>query len=303
MAVPLRILILFFGVLLCSTAVIFIKLSTTPPLLLASLRTLGAALILLPLYFHATRLDVSYAAHLRRLQRAILPGLMLGAHFASWVVGARMTPAANSSLIVNMVPIIMPLLVFAYTRERVTRAELLGTAIALAGMALLIRQDFHFGIDSFIGDIICFISMLFYAWYLAMARVRRTQEPIWAYVVPVYTVAALATLLCAVPGLVSRPPAINPRELLWIAGLIVLPTVGGHSILNFSMRVMRSQTVTLVSLIQVGFVALLAWPVLGELPRSSFYPAVGMIVIGAAIVIRNEHTNAVRGDSQRPRER
>ena len=42
-------------------------------------------------------------------------------------------PAANATLIVNFVPVAMPFLLYFQLRERISRAEAGGTAIAFAG--------------------------------------------------------------------------------------------------------------------------------------------------------------------------
>jgi drug/metabolite transporter (DMT)-like permease len=129
--------------------------------------------------------------------------------------------------------------------------------------------------------------MLFFAAYLALAQRSRTAQSIWVYVVPLYAVAGLSALLLALP--IANPfHTYAPREIALIAGLVLIPTVGGHSSLNISMSRMRGQTVALVNLTQVGFAALLAVPILRETPAALFYPALALIVAGAAIVIYGE---------------
>ena len=100
---------MFLGVFACSTSVILIKKSALDPALLSALRLLLAAFLLSPLFLHAR------AQHRERWQprdalKSVLPALALAAHFISWVSGARATLAANASLIVNMVPLVIAVL-------------------------------------------------------------------------------------------------------------------------------------------------------------------------------------------------
>jgi len=61
-------------------------------------------------------------------------------------IGARLTPAANSTLIINMLPIITPFLFYAILREFINRAEIYGTILSLAGLVVLGVTDYR--IDS-----------------------------------------------------------------------------------------------------------------------------------------------------------
>ena len=125
-------IVLIFGVLCCSTAVIMIKQSTDamPPVLLAAGRQLLAAVLLAGLFWRDARRHRGTLTG-RHLRRCILPGVLLGLHFITWIIGARLTLAANSSLIVNMVPVVMPFLLLVLMGESLNRGELLGTALAV----------------------------------------------------------------------------------------------------------------------------------------------------------------------------
>ena len=129
--------VLLCGIVAASTAVIFIKLCTVNPVLLASYRLLAATIFLFPLFlrdWHRHR-----EAYTRRdFLLSILPGIVLALHFITWITGARMTPSANASLIVCLVPLATPFLLALLVSERLTRNELLATAIALLGVSWLV---------------------------------------------------------------------------------------------------------------------------------------------------------------------
>lgn len=284
-------LLLLLGVFACATSVIWIKLSGLHPVLLASLRCLLAAVVLAPLWRaelrrHGARLDLA------ELRPALLPGLMLGIHFITWIIGARRTPAANSSLIVNMVPLVMPLFLYAWAREILSRREILGTAIAMLGVLIMTAQDLRLEPAWFAGDAICFISMLFFCVYLVLRRRQGAAAPgLFRYVVPLYAFAGLVALLAWLPtGLrvAAGPGALGDsgRELLWLVGLALVPTVIGHTILNHALTVFRGQVVALANLSQIAFAGLLAWAFLGEVPAGGFAVAVALVLMGAFLALR-----------------
>jgi drug/metabolite transporter (DMT)-like permease len=276
--------LLVLGVYACSTAVIMIKASRIDPVLLSAYRLLVAAAALSPLMVRARRRHPGTDAW-ADLRRAVVPGALLGLHFVTWIVGARMTLSANASLIVNLVPVALPFLAFLAAHERLTRGELAGTAVALAGALLLGASDFHLSRRTFWGDVICFGSMLFFALYLAFARRNRGVPDLWLYLVPLY---ALAGVLCLALALATgrRPGPYSLREWTLVLGLGIVPTVIGHSILNHAMRRLRAQAVSIVNLGQFVFAGAMAFALFREAPTPAFYVASLLLVGGAVVAIR-----------------
>lgn len=282
-----RILLLILGVWACSTAVIFIKQSHLPPVLLAGLRQLVAAVVLAPLFWREQR---RHRYPLRRLTATILPGIVLGIHFISWIIGARLAAAANASLIVNLVPVSMPFFLFAMFRERPTGGEWCGTAVAMVGMLLLSGADFSLDRHYFRGDLVCFGSMLFFCFYLALGRRNRDVPSLWLYVVPLYAVGGL---FCTVMSLFWGNPiqAYPVRELWLLLALGVIPTVIGHSILNVSMHRLPGQLVSIINMGQFIFAGIMAYFLFREVPSRMFYLASIMLVVGSAIALRSHRFN------------
>lgn len=284
----LNMLILIFGVFCCSTAVIFIKAGSVDTVLLAALRLIIAAVILAPLFIRDLRRQTNTTLS-GCLRRSMIPGILLAVHFISWIAASRMTPAANASLIVNLVPVALPVMLFILLRERLSRREIYGTIMALSGMALLTASDFKLNREYFLGDLLCLGSMLFFALYLAWARRHQGSDGPWLYIVPLYAIAGLLSLAilpaAAALGISDPLRPLSLHDLLMILGLAVLPTVFGHSILNISMKRIRGQVVSIVNMGQFIFAAILAYFLLDEIPAASFLPASIMIVLGSALAV------------------
>jgi drug/metabolite transporter (DMT)-like permease len=280
-----RLAVLVLGVYACSTAVIMIKMSELHFAQLSAYRLLVAAVLLTPLWIRGR------LAHGGRdagavLGKTVLPGILLGIHFITWVVGARITLAANASLIVNMVPVAMPFLTYLLSREVINRGEVFGTLLAMAGVFFLGAADLHISLKTFAGDVICLVSMFFFAGYLALGRDSRKVADIWLFVVPLYWVAGLfclAVSLCRV----SPIQAYSMREVLLILGLGIIPTVVGHSSLLYCMRHLRPQLVAIGTLGQFVFAGIMAYFFFAEVPGWTFYLASTLLVTGAIVAIRS----------------
>ncbi len=278
-----RYLLLFLGVFACSTSVVFIRMSATDPLVLTALRLVIAVVFLAPvLLLELRRHGKAFTRdHLRRTR---LPALVLALHLVSWTVGARMTVAAQSTLIVNLVPIALPFFLYGLAGERLNGAEVAGTVLAIVGLVALSVRDALAGGGSPAGNAVCFLSMLLFALYLALGRRNRDFPSVWLYVIPVYGQAALICLAAAIPGLRTFS-AGSAREWALMAGLAAVPTVCGHSLLNSAMRRIRGQIVSLCNLGQFVFAGVMGYFLFHEEPRAIFYATSAVIVAGVALVV------------------
>jgi len=283
-----RVALLLVGVWACAAAIIFIRLSSTPPITLTGLRLLLAAGVLSPLLIRDLRAHPGQLGW-PNIRATMLAGLAMGGHFTSWIIGARMAVPTNASLIVNMIPMVMPLFLLAMVRERITRRELLGTLLAMAGVFVLGAWDFHVSAEHFTGDVICFASMLIFCFYLTLGRKNRHFATIWLYVVPLYFFGGLVFLIVGAVveiGICGRTVAWGLREVLLIAALVIIPTIIGHSILNYSVKHVRGQVVGIINLFQFVFVGVMAYLVWGSVPVWTIIPAAALVLAGAIVVLR-----------------
>ena len=281
----LHLAVLLFGAFACSTAVIFIKLSTVPAVTLSALRCLVAVAILAPLFWRDWRRHRATFGR-RELLASVVPGLLLGLHFIAWIVGARLTSSVNASLIVNLIPIVMPFILFLLVRERLTRWELAATVVTLVGLGVLSVADFRLSRDYLVGDLICLVSMVLAALYLALGRRNRALPSLWLYVVPLYLVAGV---FCLGVAFACEEQPLRPypgSEWLWILALGVIPTVLGHTCLNYAMKHLRGQVVSLVNMSQFVFAGILAYFCFREIPDRSFYAASLFLIAGSAMAAR-----------------
>lgn len=276
-------LILVTGVCCSAISFVFIRESTEPPVMLAAYRVLLAGLLLLPVYFRDSK---RYGAQPFAViwKRSWLPGLVLGVHFIAWVVGARMTTGANATLIVSMMPIIMPILMFTMFQERIRPREIIATIIAITGVLLLGFNDFTIDRRHFNGDLICLVSMILFALYLSLARSNRAIPSVWLYIVPVYLIAGISTLLVAL--FFSSPiHAYTPYNALNIIAVALVSTVIGHSALNYGMQRLRGQTVTVINMGGFIVAGIVGYFFYQEVPAPTFYMSSALLLLAMGLIV------------------
>jgi drug/metabolite transporter (DMT)-like permease len=280
---PLRLAILMFGVLCGSTAVLLIKAGDEHPMLVASYRLFVAALALTPFFLRELP---TYPGRYgwKQVSWVVLPAFMLAVHFISWVIGARMTQAANASMIVNLTPVAMPFFLMLFYHERIGRREVIGTLFTLTGLLTLTGANLRLSQETFLGDAVCFLSMLAFAMYLALGRKNGGRLGLWLYMVPLYWIAGLLCLICAL-FFVNPIKPYDVRNVLLILGLGVVPTVFGHTILNYSPKFFRGQVVSVANLSQPLFAGTAAFLLFDERPRPVFFLAAALMMTGIGIVL------------------
>lgn len=278
-----QIVLLAFGVLCGSTAVIMIKASDENPYLLAAYRLLITTFFILPLYLREKRIYL-HPYGVSQLRLSLLPGLLLGVHFIFWNMGVALSPVANASLIINTTPAVMPFFLWFFFRERVNRIELFGTFLALIGLFLLGFGRFELSTSDSRGQWLVFISMLFLAAYMALGRKNSGRLPLWLYMWPLYLTAGIFCLICAL-FFVNPIKSYSLTNILIFFGLAIIPTFGGHTLLNYSMKNFRGQVVSVANLGQIVFSAVLGFLILGEIPSSQFYLTAILILSGVIIIL------------------
>src|SRR5438093_462127 len=128
------------GVVAVSFSAIFIRLAHAPALAMAFWRNVLATALLAPLALARHRTEF------RRLSRnqvlvAAASGVLLAAHFATWIPSLRYTTVAASTVLVTAAPVFTAL-AGRWTGERAARGATAGIAVALAGAVVVSGGDF-----------------------------------------------------------------------------------------------------------------------------------------------------------------
>ncbi len=271
-------LTLSLAVLFVSFGAVLVRLAAAPALGVAFFRVAFATLMLAP--FAAGRARHSWPAlGGRRVLLLLAAGLALALHFATWIASLSYTSIASSVLLVNTAPLFTLVLSRLFLRERIARSVLLALPVALCGMALIALADWSGAPGSLRGNLLALAGAATVAAYQVIGRGLRDALPLSAYVLGVW--AAAATVLAAFALALGTPLAgYTPRTWLALLALALVPTIGGHGLVNKSLRSLPAPTVGLFLLGEPVGASVLAFLVFGDVP-GPWTLVGGVLVLGA----------------------
>jgi drug/metabolite transporter (DMT)-like permease len=271
-------LTLSVAVLFVSFGAILVRLAAAPPLAVSFYRVALASLLLLPFAGRDARRSWPALAPRRRLL-LVAAGLALALHFATWIARLSYTTVASSVLLVNTAPLFAIVLSRVFLHEKPTATVLVAIPVAFAGAALIAYGDWTGSPGSLFGNGLAVAGAVTVAVYQVVGRGLRDALPLNAYVLGVWATAALA--LAALARGFGVPLGGYPaRTWLLFLALAVVPTLGGHGLVNKSLRSLPAPTVGLFLLGEPVIASLLAWMLFRETP-GPWTLAGGAVVLAA----------------------
>jgi drug/metabolite transporter (DMT)-like permease len=271
-------LTLSLAVLFVSFGAILVRLAEAPPLAVSFYRVAIASLVLLPFAQRDARRSWP-ALDARHRTLLLASGLALALHFATWIASLSYTTVASSVLLVNTAPLFAIVLSRVFLHEKPPLVVQVAIAIAFAGAALIAFGDWTGSPGSLLGNGLALAGAVTLAVYQVVGRGLRDALPLNAYVLGVWSVAACAlAVLARSSGVVlGGYPA---RSWLLFTALAIVPTLGGHGLVNKSLRSFPAPTVGLFLLGEPVLASVFAWLVFREAP-GPWTLAGGAIVITA----------------------
>jgi drug/metabolite transporter (DMT)-like permease len=271
-------LTLSLAVAFVSFGAILVRLAAAPPLAVSFYRVAIASLVLLPFAAPAARRSWPALDRRRRLL-VVAAGLALAAHFATWIASLSHTTVASSVLLVNTAPLFAVVLSRVFLHERPPVVVQVAIPVAFAGAALIALGDWTGSPGSLLGNGLAVAGAATLAAYQVVGRGLRDALPLDAYVLAVWGTAALALLALALS--LGVPLGGYPgRTFVLFVALAIVPTIGGHGLVNKSLRSLPAPTVGLFLLGEPVIASLLAWLLLGEAP-GPWTLAGGAVVLAA----------------------
>jgi drug/metabolite transporter (DMT)-like permease len=270
------------GLVAVSTSGPLMAAIAAPALAVALWRNVLAVIAIAP-FAAATRRAELRGMSARERRWALGAGVLLAAHFATWVPSLRFTSVASATAIVCTQPVWVALIARA-TGHPVPRRTWLGIGISLVAVAMLTGVDFSLEPRALVGDLLALLGGVFAALYtVAGGEVRRTVSTT-SYTAICYSTAAVVLLACC---LVLDVDLWGYDTDTWVKLLAL--TAGaqllGHSLFNVVLRTTSPTVVSLVLLLEVPGAAVIAAAWLGQVPPLAALPAALLLLLGLGIVI------------------
>jgi drug/metabolite transporter (DMT)-like permease len=278
-----------FGVIVVSTAAILIRLAQAQvhSLVVAAWRLSLATFILTPFALAKVRSELRTLTR-REWRSAVVSGVLLAIHFATWITSLALTSVAASVVLVWTSPIFVALGSRLFLGERLTRSMTVGLIVAIAGSGIIGLGDLgQGGTHRLVGDALAVTGAIAGAGYFLIGRRLRARLSLLGYVYPVYATAAVVLMLVMLVSGLPRLPQ-QPETWLWLTLMALGPQILGHSSLNWALRYLSATYVTLATLWEPIGSALLAWWLLGEKPTLAAVAGGVLILLGIVVGSRAE---------------
>lgn len=231
---------------------------------------------------------------------AIAAGVLLAAHFWSWIASLRLTTVSSSVVLVSTMPLFVGVLGATLLNESPGRRGWLGIAVAIAGAVLIGWGDFRIGGRALLGDALAVAGAVFAAGYYVIGRRLRAGLDLWAYTLVVYGIAAVVLMGVVVGG----PATVGghaPRDWLVFAALAAGPMMLGHTGVNYALRYVPAYLANLVLVGEPIGATLIAWllPSIAETPGARTLAGAVLILIGIAMGAARNDVGASRHGPER----
>ncbi|TXH42383.1 MAG: DMT family transporter [Actinobacteria bacterium] len=275
--------LLAVAVFFISTSAPIIAATQAPALAIAFWRTaLGAALTApWTLTRHLPELRALTA---RQWWLCAAGGALLAAHFAAWIPSLRFTSVASSTALVATQPVWAALLARA-RGVRFPGRVWAGIGVALVGITVLTGVDVALDARSLIGDALALVGAMLAAAYVTVGEAARQDVSTPSYTLIAYSSSAVVLLpVCLLAGAALTGYPASAWAL--IAALTLLAQLLGHSLINATLRTTSATVTSMGILFEMPIATILAALFLGQWPPLAVVPALVLLLVGVAIVVR-----------------
>jgi drug/metabolite transporter (DMT)-like permease len=261
-----------------------LALATVPPLVLAGLRVVTAALLL---------------EAIRRAAGNPLPGrpdrgifvllafLGVSINQIFFILGLSLTTAINTAVLTATIPVFTLAVALLLRHERLRPRALLGLVLAFSGALVLLEiQRFDWRSDFVKGDLLLLANCLSYSFYLVLGRPVMARYRAPTAISAVFLYGTLPILLVAGPSFARFEPAsVTPLAWWSLAAIVVLSTVLPYLLNSWALARTEASRVAFYVFLQPLIGATMAILVLNEHLTPRTVVAAALIFAGLGVTV------------------
>lgn len=268
-------ILIFIGILTISFSAIFIRMSESNPLVIATYRMGISSVILFPIFI-LKREKIGNSEKILFL----LSGIFLALHFYTWITSLRFTTIMSSTVLVTTNPIFVSIFSFFFLKKRLKFKTFLAIILSLLGI-ILMSYGGKFSIN-FKGNSLALIGAIFASLYIVTNYALRKKYDLINIVFRVYSISFFVLLFLS---LILKENLINiPKKDYLLLFLIALfPQVIGHSIFNFALKFLSPIFISLTILGEPIGATILAMIFFKEIPKALEFLGGALIIIAILI--------------------
>lgn len=192
------------------------------------------------------------------------------------------TSISHMALIFSSNPVFTALGALVFFKEKFQRKLIWVYGLALTGLYFLFRDQGD-QVSTVYGDSAALISAVLHAAYVLSGKRSRRDLGNLEFTSLVYLSSGIMFLMLAVA--LQAPLNISSENTWWaLLGLIVFPTLLGHSLFNYLLNSININFLSCAKLIEPGLATLMAYWFVGEQISSSSFWAYGFIASAVMIL-------------------
>lgn len=258
---------LFFlalAAVLWSSGGVLVKSVAWPPLAIAGLRSLIAAIVI----WLAFRREAFIFSKQQLAGAAFYCGMV-----SSFVAATKLTTAANAILLQYTAPIYVALLSGWLLHEKITRRDLLTIVLVLGGMAFFFLDKVSAG--GLFGNILGVVSGISFALFVIFTRMQKDRPPFGSVLL-----GNILTFLLSLPALPGITVTVFNLSIILVLGVFQLGLA--YVIYTHAIRHVRALEATLVTSIEPILNPIWVFLFLGEIPGP--YSLIGGAIVLFAVI-------------------
>ncbi len=215
---------------------------------------------------------------------SLLSGAFLAAHFLTWMESLFYIPVSLSTTIVVLYPLVAMLYEATLKLSRPRLPELIGILVAFCG-TLIAVQPYLAG-RALYGSVLAFCGALTGAAYFTIGRLLRKRGiGLASYTTACYGASTVFVLAYSVA---TGGPILPAEASSWVylVLLAVVPMLGGHTVINYLVKYMKSYVATAIGFGEAPGSAILASLVLSQEVKPNVVVGMAVALAGALYAIR-----------------
>lgn len=284
-------LALGIGVLALSFSAMFVRWADAPGPITALYRMFFSIFLLLP-FLLARRTNDTPIIKTRVVVFPLLAGAATAFDLALWNTSLSYTTAANATLLGNTAPLWVALGTWLIFKKQLSSSFWRGLAVTLLGAALILGTDFILHPRLGIGDVMAIFTGLFYGIYYLFTEKSRLY---FGSISHVFFVGIGASITLFIINLVLQNPLTGYTSRTWgvfIASALVSQLIG-YMALAYALGHLPASVVAPTMILQPVVTAILAIPLLNEIPNG-WQIIGGVIALTGIYIINRTHHQALK---------
>lgn len=257
-------LALGIGVLALSFSAMFVRWANAPGPVTAFYRMFFSIFMLLPFVLPHASGNASIKS--RNVIFPLLAGVFTALDLALWTTALFYTTAANATLLGNTAPLWVALGAWLIFKQKLSNIFWRGLAVTLAGAVLIVGTDFILHPRFGVGDVMAIFTGFFYGGYFLFTEKSRAH---FNSIVHIWVVGIGASITLFIANLVMGHSILGYDTRTWIVFLstALVSQLIGYMALAYALGHLPASIVAPTMVLQPVVTAILAIPLLGEVPN------------------------------------